>query len=229
MKRLGLITFCFALGMLFASCNKDSANPKPIDPVNPDTLSPAPVNPDTLGPTPVNPTITLKDSLFWGSWGVEKIEYYNIDYAGNPIEASMETFEMIPGDPQSGIDLIFRQNKTGEMRDRSQDTIWTDWNPQTQQYETMIICPDTTLVNTFTYHVDGEDSTLYLNMDYAHTFKMGIQEITDSTFIYTNEYSVDFIERAYLVRLSDTKKAASKQNAKRPNKTGAFLGERRHN
>ena len=207
MKKLSLVMFCLALGTIFVSCNKDSDDPKPID--------------------PVNPTITLKDSLFWGTWGVEKIEYYNIDYAGNPIEASMETFEMIPGDPQSGIDLIFRQNKTGEMRDRSQDTIYTDWNPQTQQYETMIICPDTTLVNTFTYLVDGEDSTLYLNMDYAHTFKMGIQEITDSTFIYTNEYDVDYIEKAYLVRLSDAKKSASMQNVKRPNKPGAFLGERK--
>ena len=28
---------------------------------------------------------------FVGTWGVEKIEYYNIDYAGNPIAASMET------------------------------------------------------------------------------------------------------------------------------------------
>ena len=60
---------------------------------------------------------------FVGTWGVEKIEYYNIDYAGNPIAASMSTFNMVPGDQQSGIDLIFRENKTGEMRDRSQDTI----------------------------------------------------------------------------------------------------------
>lgn len=163
------------------------------------------------------------DSLFWGSWGVEKIEYYNIDYAGNPIEASMETFEMTPGDPQSGIDLIFRQNKTGEMRDRSQDSIWTDWNPQTQQYETLIVNADTTLVTTFTYLVDGEDSTLYLNMDYARTFMMDIQKITDNTFIYTNEYDVDYIESAYLVRLSNAKTAPSKQNIKRPNKPGAVL------
>lgn len=166
------------------------------------------------------------DSLFWGTWGVEKIEYYNIDYAGNPFEASMETFDMIPGDPHSGIDLIFRQNKTEEMRDRSQDSIWTDWNPQTQQYETLIVNADTTLVTTFTYLVDREDSTLYLNMDYARTFMMDIQEITDSTFIYTNEYDVDYIERAYLVRLSNAKTAPSKQNVKRPNKPGSFFGSR---
>ena len=199
MKKVKLVMICLALGMIFVSCKKDSDDS----------------------------AITLKDNLFWGVWGIEKIEYYNIDYAGNPIEASMETFEMTPGDPQSGIDLIFRQNKTGEMRDRSQDSIWTDWNPQTQQYETLIVNSDTTLVTTFTYLVDGEDSTLYLNMDYARTFMMHIQEITDSTFIYTNEYDVDYVERAYLKRLSDAKAAPSKQNVKRPNKPGAFLGERK--
>lgn len=113
------------------------------------------------------------------------------------------------------------------MRDRSQDSIWTDWNPQTQQYETLIVNADTTLVTTFTYLVDREDSTLYLNMDYARTFMMDIQEITDSTFIYTNEYDVDYVERAYLRRLSNAKAAPSKQNVKRPNKPGAFLGERK--
>ena len=51
----------------------------------------------------------LDDKSFIGTWGVEKIEYYNIDYAGNPISASMKTFEMVPGDEQSGIDLIFRE------------------------------------------------------------------------------------------------------------------------
>lgn len=198
MKKVKLVMICLALGMIFVSCKKDSDDS----------------------------AITLKDNLFWGVWGIEKIEYYNIDYAGNPIEASMETFEMTPGDPQSGIDLIFRQNKTGEMRDRSQDSIWTDWNPQTQQYETLIVNADTTLVTTFTYLVDGEDSTLYLNMDYARTFMMDIQEITDSTFIYTNEYDVDYIERAYLVRLSNAKTAPSKQNVKRPNKPGSFFGSR---
>ena len=164
---------------------------------------------------------------FVGTWGVERIDYYNIDYAGNPIESTIETYYFPVGDPNDGIDLVFRDNKTGEMRDRSQDSIWTDWNPQTQQYETLIVNADTTLVTTFTYLVDGEDSTLYLNMDYARTFMMHIQEITDSTFIYTNEYDVDYIERAYLVRLSNAKAAPSKQNVKRPNKPGAFLGERK--
>ena len=84
------------------------------------------------------------------------------------------------------------------------------------------------MVNTFTYLYDDEDSTLYLNMDYARTFKMNIQEITDSTFIYTNEYYVDYIERAYLVRLPSSKSAspAKRSSGKRPVRPGALLGGR---
>ena len=40
---------------------------------------------------------------FIGTWGVEKIEYYNIDYAGNPIAASLETFTFNPNDTNNGI------------------------------------------------------------------------------------------------------------------------------
>ena len=97
---------------------------------------------------------------FIGTWGVEKIEYYNVDYAGNPIAASMSTFDLVPGDQQSGIDLIFREDMTGEMRDRSQDTLKLDYDEETGEYETIIICPDTTLVTKFTYSVDGRASHL---------------------------------------------------------------------
>ena len=43
---------------------------------------------------------------FIGTWGVEKIEYYNIDYAGNPIAASLETFTFDPNDTNNGIQLV---------------------------------------------------------------------------------------------------------------------------
>ena len=33
---------------------------------------------------------------FVGTWGVEKIEYYNIDYAGNPIAATIVTHNYDP-------------------------------------------------------------------------------------------------------------------------------------
>ena len=60
---------------------------------------------------------------FIGTWGVEKIEYYNIDYAGNPIAASLETFTFDPNDTNNGIQLVFRTDKTGEMRDSAIDSI----------------------------------------------------------------------------------------------------------
>ena len=166
---------------------------------------------------------------FVGTWGVEKIEYYNIDYAGNPITGSMETFILVPGDQQSGIDLIFRDNKTGEMRDRSQDTLKLDWNGETQTYETVIICPDTTLVSKFTYSFDKSESILYMNMEHpVHTYKMNIVSLEKDSFIYENEYGTDYVEKAYMKRLSDaTSKSASRNSQpSRPRREGSFLSGR---
>lgn len=164
---------------------------------------------------------------FVGTWGVEKIEYYNIDYAGNPIAASMSTYNMVPGDQQSGIDLIFREDKSGEMRDRSQDTLIikvAGSNPVT--YDT-IICPDTTLVTRFTYSYDKTESILYMNMDYVHTYKMNITSFSKDAFIYENEYGPDYVEKAYLKRISNTPaKSSSRSATVKPNKPGSFLGSR---
>ena len=163
---------------------------------------------------------------FVGIWGVEKIEYYNIDYAGNPIENTIETFDFTPGDPDGGIDLVFRDNKTGEMRDRSQDTLWLDYNTETQQYDQIIICPDTTLYTYFTFSYDEEESTLYMNMDYTHTFLMKISNMTDDSFIYTNEYESNYVERAYLKRISNDTRAVAGKKSWRPRREGSFLSGR---
>lgn len=165
---------------------------------------------------------------FVGTWGVEKINYYNIDYAGNPIAASMSTYNFVPGDTQSGIDLVFREDKTGEMRDRSQDTLFLNWNAETHTYETIIICPDTTLVTKFTYSYDAAESILYLNMEYVRTYKMNILNLEKNAFVYENEYGENYVEKAYLKRLSDTPSKTS-SNAKatiHPNKPDSFLGGR---
>lgn len=170
----------------------------------------------------------LDDKSFIGTWGVEKIEYYNIDYAGNPISASMKTFEMVPGDEQSGIDLIFRENKTGEMRDRSQDTIIKKISDEPEVYDT-IICPDTTLVTKFTYSVDERASILYMNIEYpVHTYKMNIVSMEKESFIYENEYGTNYVEKAYMKRISDSdKKANSRKNQPiRPYREGSFLSGR---
>ena len=88
---------------------------------------------------------------FVGTWGVEKIEYYNVDHWGNPITASMKTFTYDPNSTDNGIQLSFSEDKTGKMLDSAVDTIWMDWNSTTQQYESYIVNPDTVIVTKFTY------------------------------------------------------------------------------
>lgn len=170
---------------------------------------------------------------FVGTWGVERLEYYNIDYYGNPIAASMNYIDFDLNDPDNGIQLVFREDKTGEMRDSAVDTVWTDWNSETQQYESYIYNPDTTLVTTFTYTYDKSESALYMNMrytypyEYMRTFMMKVSDMDDDSFVYENEYDVNYLEKAYLKRLSDTpSKSAGRQALKRPHKPGALLGGR---
>ena len=164
---------------------------------------------------------------FVGTWGVEKIEYYNSDYAGQPIAATIETFSFDPNDIDDGIQLIFREDKSGEMRDNNVDTIWTNWNTETQAYDSYIVNPDTTLVTTFTYSYDKNAATLYMNMSYAHTFMMHIVDLESNTFTYENEYSQNYVERAYMRRLSNTpSKSAAKSSVKRPHKEGSFISGR---
>lgn len=167
---------------------------------------------------------------FVGSWGVEKIEYYNTDYAGNPIVSSLSTYNYDPNSTDNGIQLVFRDNKTGEMRDSAIDTLWTDWNEDTETYNSYIYCPDTVLVYTFSYSYDKSENSLYMNMDYGtfiRTFKMYIENMTDNSFIYENEYDKDYVERAYLKRISDTpSKSTSRQATTHPHKVGSFLGDR---
>ena len=57
---------------------------------------------------------------FVGTWSAEKVEYYNIDYAGNPIPASMETYTYDPEDVDNSIRLTFKADRTGEMRDSAE-------------------------------------------------------------------------------------------------------------
>ncbi len=168
---------------------------------------------------------------FVGTWGVEKIEYYNIDFAGNPIAGSMETYIYDPNDTGNGIHLVFREDKTGEMRDSAIDSVWL-YNEETQEYDTCIYRPDTVLVYTFTYTYDASESSLIMKTrytypyEYMRTFMMKVSDITDNSFIYENEYDVNYVERAYLKRVNNATSKATRQTPKHPNKRGAFLGGR---
>lgn len=167
---------------------------------------------------------------FVGTWGTEKIEYYNINYAGEPIGTSFETITYDPNDIGNGIQLIFREDKSGEMRDNDVDTVWYDWNPETLSYDHYVVNPDTTLVYPFTFSYDKSDRILYMNMDYnshLQTFKMYVNELTDDSFVYENEYDKNYIEKAYLKRLSKTaSKSTSRVAPNHPRKRGSFLGGR---
>ena len=197
MKKLSLFATLAMMALLFASCNK------------------------------------IDYKSFVGTWGVEKIEYYNIDYAGNPIAASMETYSFDADDPNNTVQLIFREDKTGEMRDGAIDTVLTDWNSATQEFESYIVNPDTIIVNTFTYSYDKSESTLYMNMKYTYpyvylrTFMVKVSDFNDNSFIYEDEYDVDYMEKAYLKRVSETPtKSASRQKFSHPHKPGSLLGDR---
>ena len=165
---------------------------------------------------------------FIGTWGVEKIEYYNIDYAGNPIAGSLETHIFDPNDTENGIQMVFRENKTGEMRDSAIDTVWVE-NEETGEYD-FIYNPDTVMVYSFTYSYDKSERTLYMNMEYENslrTYKLQIQDLNKNAFVYENEYDVNFIEKAYLKRVSKSgTKSASRQKPTHPHKPGSILGGR---
>ena len=167
---------------------------------------------------------------FVGTWGVEKIEYYNTDYAGQPIAATIETFSFDPDDINDGIQLIFREDKSGEMRDNNVDTIWCDFNEETGVYGSYIVNPDTTVMYPFTCSFDESEHIMYMNMVYAtdlKTFKMQIENLTTNSFIYENEYHKNYVEKAYMKRLSKTpSKSASKSSVKRPHKLESVLGGR---
>ena len=157
---------------------------------------------------------------FVGKWGVEKIEYYNIDYAGNPIAASLETFTFDPNDANNGIQLTFRADKTGEMRDSAIDSLLVD--------SVYIQCPDTVLVTKFTYSYDKSDKSLYMNMDNsARPFRLQIENLTSDSFTYENEYGTDYMEKAYLKRISKSTKSTSRNVPAHPHKgPGALFGDR---
>ena len=164
---------------------------------------------------------------FIGTWGVEKIEYYNIDYAGNPIAASLETFTFDPEDTNNGIHLIFKADKSGEMRDSAIDSLQT-----VQDGDTIYIqCPDTVIVTKFTYSYDKNDNSLYMNMDNSvRPFRLQLESFTSDSFIYENEYGKDYMEKAYLKRISKTTNAIKSSSRNVPahphQRPGSVFGSR---
>lgn len=160
--------------------------------------------------------------LLIGTWGVERIDYYELDFQGNPIEASVETYYFTPGDMEDGFDLVFREDKTGEMRDRFHDTLKLDWNEITGVYETIIVCPDTTLVTTFTYSFIDELLKLNMEVEKPFSYLMTVSFIDDNTFIYENEYDVRLVEKARMVRYSTETRGGKSPKMIKPHPKSLF-------
>ena len=156
-----------------------------------------------------NENDTIVEISLVGTWGVEKVEYYNIDYAGNPISASLSSFEYDPASIDNGIQLIFREDQTGEMRNSAIDTLWADYNEETGMYETVIPCADTVLITPFSCSYNAADAILYMNMEDGRVFRLTIKSWTDNSFIYECEYCLNYIEKAYLKRIADIQTIAN--------------------
>lgn len=171
----------------------------------------------------VTVNVESAEKAFIGIWGVDRIEYYNIDYAGNPIVSTLTTEDYDPYDINSGLQLVFREDHTGEVRDNSVDTIWS-WNPETDS--SYIVCPDTTLVTRFTYSFDLESFVLFMDMEDSHPWRLKVVELNPDVFVYENEYAQSYVEKAYLRRISnipDKSKSICCSNQKRPYKEGPLL------
>jgi glutathionylspermidine synthase len=187
---------------------------------------------------------------FVGTWGVEKIVYesYNTDYAGEPIEGSIETetYMFDPNKVEDGIQMVFKADKTGELHDNAIDTIYYVFDDNDSIYvaytikpagfdilhDSILPCADSTFVTRFTYSFDETESVLYLTMSNANTFRMVISGFEKDAFTYENVYAVDeedndkvYKETADLKRISkSTPKPTNRQTTKHPNKRGSFLG-----
>ena len=216
MKKIALMTFCAMTAVLFSSCKQT----------------------------------TIDYKSFIGTWGVEKVEYesYNTDWQGNPIEASMmsKVYVTDPDDMDNGIHLIFNADKTGEMRDSAIDSLWFVWNENLGIYDvyrahpdvpfdSSIYCPDTVLIDRYTYSFDKDESVLYLSMkDVVLTYRLVITDLKTNSFVYENKYYQNvntdnrlFIERSFLKRVSNaSSKSGSRSSQQRFFVPGSLLSGR---
>lgn len=167
---------------------------------------------------------------FVGTWAAEKVEYYNIDYAGNPIAASMETYTYNPEDEDNSIRLTFRADRTGEMRDSAIDTLYTNYDEEHEIYLDTIPCSDTVMIYHFTCSFDKFNQCMYMNMsDSPRPYRLDIVSMDKNSFVYVNEYGNDYVEKSYMKRISGkvTKSEKTSKPVRHPhNKPGSLFGSR---
>ena len=130
-------------------------------------------------------SVNIEDP-FLGIWGVEKLENYEIDDEGNPIASTMVTLNFNPYNIEDGIQLVFREDKTGELRNN-----YANFNNATN-------------VISFTYIYYNDFYKLFITEDVGNNILLNIKELESDSFVYESEYVSNHIEKAYLKRLSDT-------------------------
>ena len=167
---------------------------------------------------------------FVGTWGAERVEYYNTDYAGNPIPASIQTYTYDPEDADNSIRLTFRDNGTGEMRDSAIDTLYTNYDEEHEIYLDTIPCSDTVLIYPFTCNFDKINQCMYMNMEgEARPYRIEIVNMDKNSFVYVNEYGKDYMEKSYMKRITGKvpNTAKSSKSVRHPhNKPGSLFGSR---
>ena len=89
------------------------------------------------------------------------------------------------------------------------------------------------MVYTFTYSYDEQESALWMKMKYTYpiedlrTFMVKVSDLTDNSFSYENEYNINYVEKAYLKRVSNApSKTSDREAVRHPNHQGSFLGSR---
>lgn len=172
-----------------------------------------------------------QNNPFLGTWGVEKMEYWQTDFGGHEMDGTHYEYHFeVPGAPNDGISMVFKADKSGEIQDRSIDTFWYHWDPVAQAYLDYIVRPDTVLVSHFNYSYDSDAATLYLTMENTSVFSLQVNELNDNRFVYTNKYGLDqqegiyYYEKAQLKRTNSTTKVNEKKgNSWMPRHDGSLL------
>jgi len=164
--------------------------------------------------------------LLIGTWALQILEYYNIDYQGQPIESTIVHYEFPIDVANEGIDIVFMKNNQGEWHDRDLDTFYVLISEDPDVYDT-IINPDTTVVTPFTYFYDEDAAAVFLKTSDMVSHMLEVEELNSTTFSYVNEYGEHYVEHAILKRVDDSK-SRSRSNAdvkrvSRPCRPGSLL------
>ncbi len=143
-------------------------------------------------------------SILVGYWGVERIDFYDVDNSGTMIGSSLETYTFTPG-AADGIEVTFYADGTGYILNKSNSTV-------TNQH--------------FSYDYDESDGSLYIVRDDGSSYIMAVETLNETKLVYINQYEDYHVEKDYFVRTGKGTKASWRQHPLLPFKPGSFLSGR---